>query len=242
MTEREKVLDLKSTIETVSPLLQAHIAKVNSDPNGLGNNFEDCATHLMIANPVVVKKSKLNKRVNVAAAAFIGKCPDTGVEYRFHSDEEFKALTRAQKRAFFEYRKTAEGKAAFEASRKEFKKRKASDNSNDKIKRSNKKQKRFEKKALKKAKSIILSAVTEVEEEAAERARNAAAFAQAASAFQAQGNVDANASSATAPPAVGGENLPPPPTTQPDGALAKLSSIMERVKLKGGKKKVTFQR
>ena len=41
MTEREKVLDLKSTIETISPLLQAHIAKVNSDPNGLENNFED---------------------------------------------------------------------------------------------------------------------------------------------------------------------------------------------------------
>ena len=92
-TEREKVLRLKSLIETVSHLLQAHIAKVNSDPNGLGNNFEDCATHLMIADPVVVKKSKSNKRVNVAAAAFIGKCPDTGVEYRFHSDEEFAALT-----------------------------------------------------------------------------------------------------------------------------------------------------
>ena len=97
MTEREKVLALRSLIETINPLLQAHIASVNKDPNGLGNNFEDCATHLMIANPVVVKKSKTNKRVNVAAT-FIGRGPDTGVEYRFYDDEEFKTLTRAQKR------------------------------------------------------------------------------------------------------------------------------------------------
>ena len=146
MTEREKVLALKSLIETISPLLQAHIAKVNSDPNGLGNNFEDCATHLMIADPVVVKKSKANKRVNVSA--FGGWGPKTVVEYRFHDNEEFKKLTRAQKKELFEYRKTVQGKAAFEASRNEFKKRKAGDISNDKKKgkAEKKKQKRFDKK------------------------------------------------------------------------------------------------
>ena len=67
MTEREKVLALRSSIETINPLLQAHIASVNKDPNGLGNNFEDCATHLMIANPVVVRKSKSSKPVNISA-------------------------------------------------------------------------------------------------------------------------------------------------------------------------------
>ena len=91
-TEREKVLALRSLIETISPLLQAHIASVNKDPNRLGNNFEDCATHLMIADPVVVKKSKANKLVNVSAA-FIGLGSNTGVEYRFYDNEEFKTLT-----------------------------------------------------------------------------------------------------------------------------------------------------
>ena len=58
-------MQFKDTIETINPLLQAHPEKVNSDPKGLGINFEDCATHLMIADPVVEKKSKSTKRVTV---------------------------------------------------------------------------------------------------------------------------------------------------------------------------------
>ena len=49
---REQVLWLVGSIITTNPLLTAHIAGINGDPNRLGNNFESAATHLMLADPI----------------------------------------------------------------------------------------------------------------------------------------------------------------------------------------------
>ena len=51
-TEIEQVLKLLDSIQTTNFLLTAHISMVNTDLTGLGNSFEDTATHLMLADPV----------------------------------------------------------------------------------------------------------------------------------------------------------------------------------------------
>ena len=59
-TARERVLWLVESIVTVDPLLIAHIAAINGDPNGKGMDFELAATHLMLADPVERKAALLN--------------------------------------------------------------------------------------------------------------------------------------------------------------------------------------
>ena len=48
------------SIVTIDPLLIAHIAAINGDPNGKGMDFELAATHLMLADPVERKAATLN--------------------------------------------------------------------------------------------------------------------------------------------------------------------------------------
>ena len=103
MTENQKVLDFKDTIETTNTLLQVHIAKVNSNPNGLENNFKYMANQLMIADPVVEKKSKSSKWVTISVID--GRGPKTGVDLRYHDNEEWKKLSRADKKEIFEWQK-----------------------------------------------------------------------------------------------------------------------------------------
>ena len=71
---REQVLWLVGSIISTNPLLTAHIAGINGDPIGLGNNFEAVVTHLMLADPVEKYKLK-GKRSGIPSisSALTGK-------------------------------------------------------------------------------------------------------------------------------------------------------------------------
>ena len=56
--EREQVLLIINLIDITDSLLQAHVSSINGDPSGRGSNFEDTATHLMLADPVEKYQSK----------------------------------------------------------------------------------------------------------------------------------------------------------------------------------------
>ena len=60
----------------------AHILQVNSDPAGLGANFEGTATHLMLADPIEKKESSRGTpRGASISSALAGRGDSTGVVF-----------------------------------------------------------------------------------------------------------------------------------------------------------------
>ena len=67
-------------------LLTAHIAVINGDPNGLGNNFEAAVTHLMLADPVEKNKMRRVKRSrNPSISSALAGRGKTGVDLRWYN-------------------------------------------------------------------------------------------------------------------------------------------------------------
>ena len=103
-TARERVLWMLESIVTVDPLLIAHIAAINGDPNGKGMDFELAATHLMLADPVERKAAILNNNskrkrngITVSSAQVLSGRGESGVDFRWHNRKEFRELTQNQK-------------------------------------------------------------------------------------------------------------------------------------------------
>ena len=167
---REQVLWMISSINTSDPLLIAHIAQINGDPAGMGMNFELAATHLMLADPVeraTVRSSK-RKRNGITVSALSGR-GESGVDFRWHNKNEFKALTSDQKDELSAWRNTPPGQKSMKEAREKFKAQMAakklkkeegggSASSNDKAseKQNNKKlQKKFQVSVVKAAKKMV---------------------------------------------------------------------------------------
>ena len=127
-TSREQVLTLLALIETTESFLQAHIAQINGDPNGKGSDFEETATHLMLADPVEKQhKSKQTKKVTISSS--LAGRGSTGVDLRWYPNAEFK-LSDDQRSELMEWRKTPEGESAMKRSLEEARtKRKRTPNS-----------------------------------------------------------------------------------------------------------------
>ena len=102
-------------IQSIDPGLQVVMAGVKMDdgPNGMRNDFEEAAAHLLPYDPVVKKKAAMKRPVaqissveevaEVSGTAMmkesIGK---TGVHLRWHTNAEYKELTSEQKRELSE--------------------------------------------------------------------------------------------------------------------------------------------
>jgi hypothetical protein len=104
--------------------LQAAMASVKTDTTagGLRNNFEAMATHLLPYDPVQKKRAAAgDKRPSAEISDMTGEeatissfgtkkgIGKTGVHLRYHSPEEYKALTRAQSNELRDWRKSSEG-------------------------------------------------------------------------------------------------------------------------------------
>ena len=85
-TVREQVLWMIDLIVTVDPLLIAHIAAINGDPNGMRMNFETAATHVMLADPVERKAVQFNnskrKRNSISISSALAGRGESGVDFR----------------------------------------------------------------------------------------------------------------------------------------------------------------
>ena len=90
-TSWEQVLTLLGTIETTDSLLQAYIAQINGDLNGKGSDFEETATHLMLADPVEKQKAKhTGKRGAHVSSALAGRGAFMNVDLRWYPNDEFR--------------------------------------------------------------------------------------------------------------------------------------------------------
>ncbi len=113
--EHSRVGFLLEAIQCLDPGLQAAMASVKTDPDGMRNDFEAAASHLLPYDPVAKKRTAGNKRSQASisdleakeadvgsatAKASIGK---TGVHFRWHTMEEYKQLSGAQKRELYEW-------------------------------------------------------------------------------------------------------------------------------------------
>ena len=67
-------------IITTNPLLTAHIAAINGDPNGLENNFESAATHLMLAD--LTERHKVNSKRGPSISSALAGRGTTAVDFR----------------------------------------------------------------------------------------------------------------------------------------------------------------
>jgi hypothetical protein len=115
-----RITNLLTGIECMSPPLQAAMALVRSDqgPNGKMNDFEATASFLLPHDPIATKRHQDKKRpavdiseVNASqrgddhTKARTGK---TGVEFRFHTYDEYNTLTKEQKEELDAYRDSRE--------------------------------------------------------------------------------------------------------------------------------------
>ena len=116
--EHSRVGYLLEAIQCSDAGLQAAMASVKTDtgPNGMRNNFETAAAHLLPYDPVAKKRAAGSKRgaslisgvdgetqvSSAGAKVGIGK---TGVHLRYHKWDEYKKLTKEQKDELAEYKK-----------------------------------------------------------------------------------------------------------------------------------------
>ena len=110
-TSREQVLTLLGSVETSESLLKAHIAQINGDPNGKEDDFEETATHLMLAD--IVEKhieNKTNKSRASISSSLAGR-GSTGVDLRWYPNSEFWKLSDDQRNELMKWRKTLYGDA-----------------------------------------------------------------------------------------------------------------------------------
>ena len=120
-TVREQVSWLVGSIITTNLLLMAHIAGINGDPIGLGNNFEAAATHLMLADPVTKQKVKGKRPGNPSISSALAGRGKIGVDLCWYNRDKFKLLDQAQKDELISWRSSAEGKAVIEANKTKLK-------------------------------------------------------------------------------------------------------------------------
>ena len=118
--EFSRVGYLLDAIECHDPQLQAAMAQVRQDKTpvvGMRNNFENAVAQILPAGPVARKRSSSTKQsvlvmegkqeesTNVSAFGDKpGKGPKTGVDLRYHTIEEYRALSYKQKGELLEWR------------------------------------------------------------------------------------------------------------------------------------------
>ena len=68
----------------------AHLSIVNADPTGLGNSFEDTATHLVLADPMEKKVKNHKTPGGASISSILAGIGNTGVDFCWYNRDEFK--------------------------------------------------------------------------------------------------------------------------------------------------------
>ena len=106
--EHSRVGFLLEAIQCSDPRLQAAMASIKTDngPEGMRNNFEATAAHLLPYDPVARKRSSGQKRGSAQISSVMDPSPTTtkkpsigktGVHLRYYKTGEYRNLTNEQK-------------------------------------------------------------------------------------------------------------------------------------------------
>ena len=75
------------------------------------SNFEAAVTFMLPVDPYVKHKEKLNKAPQIHDVTLKGKIhSQTGVDFRWNTPDQYKLLTKEQKRELYDWQRTKEGK------------------------------------------------------------------------------------------------------------------------------------
>ena len=116
-TEHSRVGYLLDNITNQDPDLRAALASIRVNVNNMRNSFDDAVAFLLPVCPYAKFKSnqrKPNPQAQVSEVVLKGR-GKTGVEYRWHTPEEYSKLSKAEKRELYEWQQSKEGKAAKKA-------------------------------------------------------------------------------------------------------------------------------
>ena len=128
--EHSRVGYLMGAIRSSDAGLQAAMASIKTDqsPEGLRNNFEAAASHLLPYDPVLLKRTAKRDSGDISSTATeqasisafgtkkgIGK---SGVHLRYHNAEEYKALSKEEKAELREWREKKKGSEPGSAAKK----------------------------------------------------------------------------------------------------------------------------
>ena len=115
--EHSRVGYLLEAIQCLDPGLQAGMAAVRGDLEGMRVDFELAAAHLLPYDPVAKKRTSGNKRTSAMISDVSTQEPEvasthggktsigkTGVHLRWHTDAEYKKLNAAQRKELYEWR------------------------------------------------------------------------------------------------------------------------------------------
>ena len=113
--DNSRVGFLLEAIQCTDPGLQAAMASIKTDngPEGLWNNFEATAAHLLPYDPVTKKRSNGYKRSSTQISSVMEISDATtrkpsigkpGVHLHYHKNSEYRTITQEQKDELHEWR------------------------------------------------------------------------------------------------------------------------------------------
>lgn len=116
----QRVEYLLESISCQDSSLQAAMGNVRADTNGMRSDFEAASNHLIEVDPYkrIRHSSHKSNIANISSVSFAGR-GKTGVDLRWHSRHEFRALTDEQKKELREWQSTGDGRKAVAAAKKQ---------------------------------------------------------------------------------------------------------------------------
>ena len=116
--ERSRVGYLLENITNSDPDLRAALASIRANVNNMRSSFEASIKFLLPVCPYIEYKSN-NRNPNISDFTLKGKSDSkTGVDFRWHTREEYAKLSKEQRSELYNWQKSAQGKATMKATRK----------------------------------------------------------------------------------------------------------------------------
>jgi hypothetical protein len=123
----QRVEYLIDSIVCPDSTLQAGIGLIRSNVNGMREDFELAANSLIEVDPYKrSQRPSAKPAAQVSAIDFGSGRGDSGVDLRWHTPQEFQALTQEQKQELVSWQKSPDGKSTLKKSRDEHRKKRKS--------------------------------------------------------------------------------------------------------------------
>ena len=118
--EHTRVGYLIDNINNSDPDLRAALASIRANTNGMRDNFETAVTFMLPVCPYAKHSRNRNNHNNpiISEITLKGKQHSkTGVDFRWHTPDEYHRLSKEQRQELYQWQKTKQGKAAMSKSR-----------------------------------------------------------------------------------------------------------------------------